>query len=99
MNLLRVIKLFLYLAGLSYVFLLSTVFYIVIGCLNLGLNKIGHPNTLRVPSVILCYHSVPCHHIRYNVNVHSAPVFFSKLIYNCTCASSLPLILLVVSNL
>ncbi|KAI5171436.1 hypothetical protein PAEPH01_1622 [Pancytospora epiphaga] len=67
--------------------MLSSVFYIVLGCLDLGLNKIGYPDVLRVPLVILCYHSVPCHHIRYDPR--SAPVFLLKLFYNCICASSL----------
>ncbi|KAI5171463.1 hypothetical protein PAEPH01_1647 [Pancytospora epiphaga] len=49
--------------------------------------KLGYPDVLRVPSVVLCYHSVPCHHIRYDPR--SAPVFLPKLVYNCTCASSL----------
>ncbi|KAI5171831.1 hypothetical protein PAEPH01_1692, partial [Pancytospora epiphaga] len=66
---------------------LSDVFYIVIDCLNPGLNKIGYSNILQVPPVVLCYHSVPSHHIKYNPR--SAPVFLSKLVYDYTCASSL----------
>ncbi|KAI5168659.1 hypothetical protein PAEPH01_0312 [Pancytospora epiphaga] len=64
-NLLRVIidsSISLYWADLSYVHVhvLSSVFYIVIDCLNVGLS---YPDVIQVPPVILCYHTVPCHHI------------------------------------
>ncbi|KAI5172601.1 hypothetical protein PAEPH01_1777 [Pancytospora epiphaga] len=55
--------------------------------LDVGLDGLGYPDVLRVLSVVLCYHSVPCHHIWYDPR--SAPVFLLKLVYNCTCASSL----------
>ncbi|KAI5183065.1 hypothetical protein PAEPH01_2923, partial [Pancytospora epiphaga] len=73
--------------------MLSSVFYIVIGCLNLGLNKISYPNALQVLPVILCYQIILCQYIRYNV-----PVFLPKLIYNCICASSLFLPLKVITK-
>ncbi|KAI5168334.1 hypothetical protein PAEPH01_0047 [Pancytospora epiphaga] len=43
--------------------------------LSVGL---GYPDVIQVPPVILCYHSVPCHHIKYDPR--SAPVFLPKLI-------------------
>ncbi|KAI5176532.1 hypothetical protein PAEPH01_2335 [Pancytospora epiphaga] len=52
--------------------------------LDVGLD---YPDIFQVPPVVLCYHSVPCHHIGYDPR--SAPVFLPKLIYNCTFASSL----------
>ncbi|KAI5168460.1 hypothetical protein PAEPH01_0148, partial [Pancytospora epiphaga] len=55
--------------------------------LDVGLDGLGYPDVLRVPSVVLCYHSVPCHHIWYDPR--SAPVFLPKLICNCICGSSL----------
>ncbi|KAI5182296.1 hypothetical protein PAEPH01_2890 [Pancytospora epiphaga] len=62
--------------------------------LNVGLSYL---DILQVLPVVLCYLSVPYHHIWYDSR--SAPIFLPKLVYNCTCASSLFPPLLVDPNL